>query len=270
MSVLKELSCEGFRLSHSFDKAPRERDFEPHIHDDYELFCLVKGSVDYMVEGKLYRLHSGAVMLMRSSETHNLIVNKSTEYERYVLNFKPSFVLENGFSREILAPYRERGLGERNMYLPEELEGVSPISYLERAFAQGEYLDARTVALSTLSTLLCEINVAFKSKSEPQGSQNQAEQELIAYVNENLTTELTIDDIARHFHMSASQVSRIFKRATLTSVHNYIITKRLILFNKKIAKGVGVIEACHECGFRDYSAFYRLYKKRYGKSPAKK
>lgn len=269
MSILRELECEGFRLTHSIDETPSECDFEPHIHDEYELFCLVRGSVDYMVEGKLYKLVPGAIMLMRSSETHNLVVNKRTEYERYVLNFKPSFILENGFSREILSPYRERGLGERNMYIPKELDGNGAQAYFERLFAEREYLSAKTVALSTLSALLCEINVAFNREKEPQGIQNELQAELIAYVNENLTGEITIESISRHFHMSESQICRIFKSATQTSVHNYITTKRLILFNKKVAKGMGVIEACHECGFRDYSSFYRLYKKRFGKSPKK-
>ena len=40
-----------------------------------------------------------------------------------------------------------------------------------------------------------------------------------------------------------------------------------VLFNKKVSRGKGVIEACHECGFYDYSSFYRLYKKRFGKAP---
>lgn len=269
MSILRELVCEDFRLTHSVDEEPSSEDFSSHIHDDYELFCLVKGSVDYMVEGKPYKLVPGAIMLMRSSETHNLVVNKRTEYERYVLNFKPSFILGNGFSREILAPYRERGLGEKNMYLPTDFDGTPIQAYLERAFAQKEYLSEKTVALSALSAMLCEINVAFNCEKEPQGSQNELQAELIAYVNENLTGELTIESISNHFHMSTSQICRIFKSATQTSVHNYITTKRLILFNKKVAKGKGVIEACHECGFRDYSSFYRLYKKRFGKAPKK-
>jgi AraC-like DNA-binding protein len=82
-----------------------------------------------------------------------------------------------------------------------------------------------------------------------------------------LTKELTIEKIAEEMHISPSQVSRIFKRATGKSPHSYITTKRLLLFNKKKRAGTGVIDACHECGFRDYSAFYRLYKKHFNKAP---
>ncbi len=270
MGILKSINGEGFSLSHSLDEQPKNSDFTSHIHDSYELLCLVKGKVDYMVEGNLYKLHQGAVMLMRPSETHNLIINKNTEYERYVLNFTPSLILDAGFSRDMLAPFRKRGLGEKNMYLAEELDHIAPSVYFEKMFAEGEYLSPRDAVLSSLLSLLSEINVAFNKKGETHIAENQMEKELIALVNEHLTEDITIEKIATSLHISPSQVSRLFKRATNTSIHNYIITKRLILFNKKLDKGMGVLEACHECGFRDYSAFYRLYKKRFGTPPTKR
>lgn len=270
MGILQSIEGEGFALSHSIDIAPRDTDFPSHIHDCYELFCLVKGRVDYVVEGRLYKLRSGAIMLMRSSETHKLVVNKSSEYERYVLNFTPSLLLNAGFSAELLAPYRKRGLGEKNLYLPEEFEYAQPVSYLEKMIFEGECINNRDAILSGLASLLCAISVAFNKKQEQAREVAPVEKEIISFVNENLINDITIEKIADHVHISPSQVSRIFKSATGTSPHNYIITKRLIMFNKKISKGKGAIEACYECGFRDYSAFYRLYKKRFGKAPSKK
>lgn len=270
MSTLRRITGEDFDLLHSIDKCPKENDFASHIHDWYELFCLVKGDVDYMVEGNLYKLKPGAIMLMRSSETHNLVVNKSTEYERYVLIFKPSLILSNGFSRELLFPYREHGLGEKNLYLDSEFEHISPLVYFEKIFAEAEHVGERNAVLSNLASLLCEIKIAFNNKSDEQDGASQNENEIIAFVNDNLTKDITIQAIANHLHISESQVSRVFKKATGTSVHNYIITKRLIMFNKKTAKGEGTIKACQECGFHDYSSFYRLYKKRFGYPPTKR
>lgn len=270
MSALRTISIDEFSLTHSVDKRPKGEDFAPHIHDSYELFCLVKGEVDYIVEGNYYKLHPGAIMLIRSSETHNLVVNKSLEYERYVLNFTPNFLLKYGFSRELLNPYRARSLGEKNMYLPDEFEYISPLDVLEKIFKECEFSSSQDVVVSNLSALLCEINVAFKRKTQPTQSTMSQENELLSFVNENLTSDITIEKIASNLHISPSQVSRIFKKATGTSPHNYITTKRLIMFNKKIEKGTAVIQACHECGFHDYSSFYRLYKKRFGISPTER
>ena len=265
MAILHQIELYGIEFSHSIDKAPRDEDFLPHIHDTYELFCLVKGDVDYMVEGNLYKLRAGAVMLMRSSETHKLVVNKSTEYERYVLNFAPSVISRACFSAELLSPYRKRALGEKNMYTPSELSTM-PVTYFERMIEESAYINEKVGVLPSLLSLLCDISSAF-SKKEENGGELQRDREIINYVNDNLTSDITIEKIAAWAHLSPSQVSRIFKNATGTSVHSYIIAKRLILFNKKVSRGKGVIEACHECGFYDYSSFYRLYKKRFGKAP---
>ena len=266
MAVLNSLEIEGFSLSHSVDKSPKDSDFPSHIHDRYEIFCLVRGGVDYIVEGTLYRLKPGAVMLMRPSETHKLIVNKSTEYERYVINFSSSIFSGTPFSMELLAPFKKRGLGEENMYLAGELGAVSAIMQIEKLISESAAFNKNDAIISNLSSLLCSINSAFNAR-EKKLSARGIEAEMLSFVNENLTSDLTIDKIAREMHVSPSQVSRVFKKSTGKSPHSYITAKRLILFNKKLRNGKGVIEACHECGFGDYSSFYRLYKKHFGVSP---
>jgi AraC-like DNA-binding protein len=52
------------------------------------------------------------------------------------------------------------------------------------------------------------------------------------------------------------------------TVYDYILSKRLILFNEKVKSGVPVVLASLDCGFNDYSSFYRLYKKRFGVCPS--
>lgn len=266
MAVLNKIEGEHFTFSHSIDKAPKDSDFMPHIHDEYEIFCLVRGNVDYMVEGTLYKLKSGAVILMRPSETHKLIVNKSTEYERYVLNFSGRIFSGTPFSRGLLDPFKNRSIGEKNLYLSSEIGAISPIVFFEKMMMECLNFNQSDAIISNLSSFLCALNVAFKSK-EHKGEEKGAQAEIISYVNENLTKELTIEKIAEQMHISPSQVSRIFKKATGKSPHSYIITKRLLLFNKKKRAGIGVIDACHECGFHDYSAFYRLYKKHFNRAP---
>ena len=259
---------EGFVLSHMVTKAPNDSDFELHIHDGYELLCLVKGDVGYIVEGQKYKLSPGALMLMRSSETHKLIVEKSTEYERYVLNFSPSIISKIGLTRDLIAPFKERKIGEKNMYLPSEFRHATPVFYFNRAFMDIETLSSEDVISSLFSSLLCEIKCAFDKKEE-KVSEPLLSDEIISYINENLKNDISIDKIAKYLHVSPTQVSRVFKDSLGTSVYDYVLTKRLIMFNKKAPFAKSVQELSRECGFCDYSSFYRLYKKRFGVSPAK-
>lgn len=265
---MEYVNGEDFSLSHTVTKAPRDDEFELHIHESYELLCVVKGSVSYIVEGHKYKLSEGALMLMRSSETHKLVVEKSTEYERYVLNFLPSLVSKIGLSRELLAPFRDRNIGEKNLYLPEEFRYLTPSIYFERAFSDVGLQGKDDAIISLLSSLLLEIKRAFDNKEEFTIRKRTVSEEIIAYINENLKNDITIEKIANSLHISKTQVSREFKASVGTSVYDYVLTKRLVLFNKRAGKEKNIQKLSQECGFHDYSSFYRLYKKRFGVSPA--
>ena len=265
MAILEHFEGEGFSFSHSLDKDPKDSYFPLHIHDDNEVFCLVKGDVGYIVEGRKYKLYPGTMLLMRSSESHKLIVNSGADYERYVINFKSDFLLQNGFDLTLLSPLSNRELGQKNRYSPKDFLNLSPISFFEKLENEAKIITPKCAVLSNLSALLSAVNVAFLKKS----NKDTDEGGIIAYINENLTKDLSVEDIARFAHLSPSQLSRVFKTLSGTSVHEYILSKRLVLFHEKLREGMGSIEASTLCGFRDYSAFYRLYKKRFGASPSK-
>lgn len=265
MAILDHLDGEGFSFSHSCDKEPQDSYFPLHIHDDNELFCLVKGDVGYIVEGRRYKLYPGTMLLMRSSESHKLIVNSSLEYERYVINFKSDFLLQNGFDKSLLSPLTDRELGQKNRYSPKDFDNLSPLSFFEKLEREAKIISPKCAVLSNLSSLLSAVNVAFLKKSNKDSDEGG----IIAYINENLTKDLSVEEIASFAHLSSSQLSRIFKELSGTSVHEYILSKRLVLFHQRLREGMGVIEASAQCGFHDYSAFYRLYKKRFGSSPTK-
>ena len=265
MAILESFEGEGFSFSHSCDSEPQDSYFPLHIHDTNEIFCLVKGDVGYIVEGRRYKLYPGTILLMRSSESHKLIVNSSAEYERYVINFSSDFLLQNGFDSSILSPLINRELGQKNRYSSKDFQNLSPTIFFEKIEMEGKTVSPKCAVLSNLSSLLSALNIAFLKKS----NRDNDEGGIIAFVNENLTSNLSVEEIARFAHLSPSQLSRVFKKLSGTSVHEYILSKRLILFQEKIKSGTGVIEASTECGFKDYSAFFRLYKKRFGVSPRK-
>jgi len=213
----------GVSLSHRVDENPNDRDYYLHVHDDFELYCVASGNVGYVVEGRTYPLRPGSMMMMRSSETHRLLVYGKERYERYTLNFQPSFLLEHGFSEVLLRPFTERDLGERNLYLPEELEGSEPLPMFRRMCAACATIPEQDAILSHLSLLLCGVYTAFlRQPIQELLPKDEVGRELIEYINGHLTEELSLAGISAQIHMSPSQVNRIFRRSTGTSVYHYI------------------------------------------------
>lgn len=267
MTAGEYFEAKNISIMHMVDDELSQENFTPHVHDRYELFCLVRGEVDYVVEGNVYLLEPGSMMLMRSAETHKLLVRGGGAYERYVIYFTPEFFWEKGFARELLAPFTARGLGERNLYRPPDFGGVPPLFYLRKMFREREGLPLELAAAANLSALLSAACQIFMHGREEAPAPNGSGREILAYVNENLTEKITLAEISARVHMSRSQVSRVFRRLTGTSVYDYIASKRLILAQERMAKGENASAAASACGFRDYSSFYRLYKKRFGSAP---
>ncbi len=90
---------------------------------------------------------------------------------------------------------------------------------------------------------------------------------ILNYINDNIEKDLSIDKIADKFFISKYYLMRKFKSQTGSSIHSYIVKKRLMLAKSLIAKEYTMSEISTKCGFNDYSSFVRAFKKVYGVSP---
>jgi len=101
----------------------------------------------------------------------------------------------------------------------------------------------------------------------PQSAYSRGMSRLIQYINLHIAEPLTLDDLAGAFFASKYYILREFKKYTGLSVHQYMIIRRVMLAQELIGQGVKPREACIQCGFTDYSSFYRAFKARTGLSP---
>ena len=268
MGTIDSFKCPEFHIAHAKSQDPAKNEFSMHIHDSFEILCFVSGNAEYMVEGRIYDLRPGCIMIMRSAETHKLIVNTNDPYERYVINFHPEMLIQLGFTADFFNPFTERNLGEKNLYLASEFPDIPPEKLFGKMLAECKYQNPKRAALANLACLLSAINTAFEEKKQNYfPEKTNTSDEIIDYINENLFAELSLTSISETLHISPSQINRIFRKLTGTSVYNYIISKRLIVAQERIAKGENATTASQSCGFHDYSSFYRLYKKYFGTAP---
>ena len=256
-------------MSHSISNPEDCERFPLHMHDHYEVYCFVSGNVKYVVEGRTYLLSPGSLVLVRSTESHRVIVEAGEPYERYVMNFRPEYLEGKGIPSELLRPFTDRELGARNQYLASQFGGIDPLGMFRQMFTCCRTLPQETVILSCLTALFCAANTVFAQQQdlvEPK-EENSMGRELLEYINAHLMEDISLPRLAEYIHMSPSQINRIFRRMTGTSVYHYIVTKRLIAARELILSGESAVSACQKCGFRDYSSFFRLYKKQMGTSP---
>ena len=87
------------------------------------------------------------------------------------------------------------------------------------------------------------------------------------YISTHLKDPLSVSDLAATFFMDKNTLTRQFKLATGMTPAECIRRKRLDAARTMISHGASITESCHECGFSDYSAFYRAFRQAYGISP---
>ncbi len=253
---------EHIHLSYRLDKTPKEQQYEIHMHNDYELYCFISGDARYMIEGREIPLKYGTVLVMRPGELHTLLLDSDQPYERFVVNFTPE-ILPEELREPLLAPLKNRPLGEMNVFRAADFSGVTPRDLLNALCTENDCPELR------IRTLFPALLMLLQNSPHPTSGIGRTEGiEILDYVNARLCDPVTVTEVAEHFYMSVSQVSRIFKNLTGTTVGQYSLTKRLLKARRRMDGGMSAKDAALACGFQYYSSFYRLYKKKFGISPS--
>lgn len=247
-----------------------------HHHDFYEIYFFVSGNVSYNIESRSYRLSPGDVLLMSPQELHQPVFSPEKQhYERYVLWISESmlqqFVLpEQDMSRcfDTTRP------GHTNLI---RLDAVSRelLTYLFQQLIREQ--DSKEFAselccLSLLAQLLVLVNrTALRTDQapEPRDNADSVVYRILGYISDHYSEDLSLDFLANEFFISKYHLSREFSRVVGTSVHRYIVQKRLIMARQMMAAGVSTSEVSQRCGFGDYSNFYRAFTGEYQISPRK-
>lgn len=90
------------------------------------------------------------------------------------------------------------------------------------------------------------------------------------YINRNIHRRICLEEVAAECSVSISTLCHGFKREMNIPIHKFIVKKRLVSAYHRIASGQSATAAAIDCGFRDYSGFYKQYKKLFGVSPSQR
>lgn len=253
----------GLRLTMNADAVPERSHFVMHAHQTLEIYCFRKGRGVFHIEGSEYPLEPGDVLIMYPAESHYIDIDCSLPYERMVLNLAPDYLLSLDPSGYLLRPFRERPGGRHNLYKSSEFPGGSFALWQTMMAPEG---DRHVNVLSGMLPLMNQICLLWQQRREDPQPDTPAYR-IIRYVNAHLAEPLSLDELSAVFYLSKSQLCRLFKKATGSTLWHYITVKRLARAQELIAAGAHPTHIYTRCGFNDYSTFYRAYVKAYGTAP---
>ncbi len=94
-------------------------------------------------------------------------------------------------------------------------------------------------------------------------------QDILRYIEINLTKEIREEDIAEYCHYSVSYFSKLFHKVIGISFRDYICNKRIAMAKRLLVdeRNAKIAFIAYQCGYHDVSYFSRIFKKKTGISP---
>ena len=264
---------DNFKIFHIRDK--KDIKFEYHHHDFSKIVILIDGDLTYYIEGKAYILKPWDILFVNKNEIHKPVVNPNKYYERIVIWLNPDFMAKYAQGNNDLLKCFEVAVKNNYNLLRLNMKSIEIIKNLIQDIQNcnnGNEFGSEILKESLFVQLMVLMNRLFlnsdKNRDIEDIQYDKTIEGVLNYINSNLENDLSIDTIASEFFISKYYLMRKFKNQIGSSIHNYVVQKRLILARSLISDGLSMSSVCSRCGFNDYSSFVRAFKKVYGVSPS--
>jgi two-component system response regulator YesN len=208
--------------------------------------CL-EGKMTYYLNGEKIDLHSGdAIIFPKGCERMRTLSESPVSYA----SFNVFHQNDTGFSLSGLIP---DAIDKKDLTIIElfatEWKNASPFR-TEKCAALFSYL---------ISSLLESVN----------DGENKHIRTIKRYVRNNISKEITLEEIANLLHFAPPYVCALFKKNTGMTIIEYVNAERIRVAKEEIlTSDTPLFEIAERNGFKNYTYFSNLFKKLTGKTPS--
>ncbi|WP_156289312.1 helix-turn-helix domain-containing protein [Oceanobacillus salinisoli] len=248
--------------------------YQLHSHEVFEIFILVDGECEYFCEGMTYNLKKGDVVVIPPYAVHRVIANSLDQYERFVVTISQHLMNDFEYSSPLLKEnttfQKANGIYMYHLDSKSFQHMVSLLKSIIKKIKEGKEKYSFTLQYQLFQAL----ELIFNPTKSAAGlsKKNELDERLVSileYIEEHLTDPaLTLEHVSERFYLSKYYFSHYFKEKMNLPFYRYVTLKRLSLALSMIKQNeISIKEIAVQCGFVDYSSFYRLFKKEYNMSP---
>jgi AraC-like DNA-binding protein len=237
-----------------------------HFHSKYELTIVTSTNGNSIFsDGRTYCCHKPHIRLHKPFSFHISSVADDEIYERYVIYFTEKSIEALSGLIDIKQLYCENF-----SFAPLDSEALLCARHLAEAVLHGNmYANMQQAAFAGLLTL------AMKFRIKPVNYAVNEESYIVKvldYIDKNLSQKkfdktLTAEEISKQFYISAQKLCADFKSYMNETLHHYLVSQKVAIAARLIARGCSPNIAAFESGFVDESHFSKTFKSRIGLTP---
>ena len=258
--VLPSMSQVELSLSHIDPEAAYAlNQNESHAHEACEIYVNLSGDVAFEVEGRIYPISRGSVIITRPYEYHHCVFLSRCHHDHIWITF--SARAYDGF----LGMFFSREKGRDNLIRLDESQ-LGTLMELLRSLLDGEDdpLEQRIAFLQLVRILRSGTNDTLPGESARMPPDVAA---ALRYMDEHLTEELDIRTVAGVCNVSINTLERHFQDTFRMTPFAVLRKRRLYASMERLRNGASVAEAARESGFSDYSHYIQLFRRQFGVTP---
>lgn len=249
-------------------KARYEEDWHStlHSHPFTELFYVVRGSGNFIIEGKIYHVMEDDLVIVNANVQHTESSKDANPLEYIVLGIEGlSLLLEPSQKddqiSEFYSIHNYRKSREEILHFLDLL--------VNEVEDKSDYYD--TICQNLLNILI--LNVIRRSKSNLViSTQKNATKEctyIRNYIDIHYATPITLDILANETYLDKFYLVHVFKKQYEISPINYLIEKRIQESMNLIENtNYSISEISSIVGFNSQSYYSQIFKRKTGLSPA--
>jgi AraC-like DNA-binding protein/mannose-6-phosphate isomerase-like protein (cupin superfamily) len=243
-----------------------------HIHDCYEIYYSISGGKQFLIDNELYEINCGDLFVINQFESHYVTQINKTIHERIVISIHPNFLKSISTNKTDLSycfTHRDENFSHK---INLDKEQQNRFMYFINKITSATGFGSDMIEYSSFIEFMLYFTKIFVDNEDSlltPYKYNSQIQDIIHYINDNVTNDITVKHLAEHFFLSESYICRIFKTSTGTTINKYITARRISIAKSMLLNGLNINDVCLHCGFNDYSNFLKSFKKAVGVSPKK-
>lgn len=246
---------------------------QSHSHDYYEFYFFLEGNVSIQINGTQFPLQTGNMILIPPGTPHQALIHDTNiPYRRFVFWISESFFHQLQETSPDYAYLMRLAQSKGHYIYHYDIIAFnalqSRIFQLIEEIHSDRFGKATKISLS-VQELILHLNRTIHEKEHPKSPEEEQNlyQSLMQYIETHLDEELSLDKLAREFYVSKYHIAHVFKENIGLSIHQYITKKRLMMCRDAILSHQEISKTYLMFGFKDYSSFFRAFKKEFGMSP---